>query len=86
MSRVKMMFSHRNEKNGEAAPLIAEDVYQIIMDVSLRRFPSGVGLFLCCLVGCGSCTAVAFAVCLLTTTHFISVIRLSLSLAAALGC
>eukprot|EP00884_Botryococcus_braunii_P001969 jgi/Botrbrau1/11773/Bobra.0195s0098.1 len=33
---VKMMHSHRNAKNGEPAPLVAEDVYQLIMEHASR--------------------------------------------------
>lgn len=30
---VKLMYAHRNPKNGDAAPLVADDVYKIIMEV-----------------------------------------------------
>ena len=29
------MYNHKNERNGEDAPLVAEDVYKIVMEVSL---------------------------------------------------
>lgn len=32
---IKTMYQHVNQKNGEPAPLIAEDVYQIIMQASV---------------------------------------------------
>lgn len=31
--RMKLMYNHVNPKNDQPSPLIAEDVYQIIMDV-----------------------------------------------------
>lgn len=31
---VKVMHEHINPKNGEPAPLIAEDIYNIVMEVS----------------------------------------------------
>ncbi len=34
---VKVMFAHTNPKNGDAAPLVAEDVYNVIMEVSEPR-------------------------------------------------
>ncbi len=34
---VKLMHSHVNPKNGEEAPLIADDVYEIIMAVRGRE-------------------------------------------------
>jgi hypothetical protein len=33
LSRIKVMYSHVNSKNGQQAPLIAEDVYDIVMRV-----------------------------------------------------
>lgn len=30
---VKLMFDHVNPKNGERAPLVAEDIYQIVSEV-----------------------------------------------------
>lgn len=32
---VKLMFGHVNPKNGQAAPLVAEDVHDIIMAVCI---------------------------------------------------
>lgn len=34
LHRVKVMYSHVNSKNGQRAPLIAEDVFGIVMQVS----------------------------------------------------
>ena len=31
---VKVMYTHRNPKNDDEAPLVADDVYKIIMEVS----------------------------------------------------
>ena len=33
--RVKLMYGHRNDKNGEAAPLVSEALYNIVMAVRL---------------------------------------------------
>lgn len=34
MCSMKLMYNHVNPKNGQRSPLIAEDVYKIIVDVS----------------------------------------------------
>ena len=31
--RVKVMYNHVNKKNGEAAPLVSEELYNIVMAV-----------------------------------------------------
>lgn len=36
--RVKIMFNHINPKNGQKAPLIADDVFAIIMEVRKGAF------------------------------------------------
>lgn len=33
LCRVEKMYRHTNEKNGDPAPLVADDVYEIIMQV-----------------------------------------------------
>ena len=35
---VKIMFNHINPKNGQKAPLIADDVFAIIMEVRHAKF------------------------------------------------
>lgn len=35
--RIKIMYAHVNPKNMQPSPLVADDVYKIIIDVSGRR-------------------------------------------------
>lgn len=37
LCRIKMMYNHVSERSGLKAPLIADDVYEIIMKVNLFR-------------------------------------------------
>ncbi len=39
---MKMMYSHINPKNGAKAPLLADDVYEIIAAVSKLRTPPNI--------------------------------------------
>ena len=34
---VKLMFDHVNPKNGERAPLVADEIYQIVSEVRMMR-------------------------------------------------
>jgi hypothetical protein len=39
-ARAKLMHEHVNPKNGDPAPLISDEVYQIIQEVNLKLSPA----------------------------------------------